>query len=248
MRNIKTLKIICIIISILILLLIIFYACNKYPKYNEQEMINISKYLKTNSFYFDDIYSDNLEVDDKILNKIITSYLITSVEPNYEYNYNNCKDCYKYLSSTANILFYDSKDVDNVNKSLGDNLKKNTQEEYLDFNVLYYNKDNDIYYTIITEPSDKPKYIFDFKEYKQEKNKVYFDYYYAPITFLNDEYISIGNLNNIKYSDFFSNDNVCTKCSLNTEYFTIIRYEFNYSKTNKKYYLDKINIIGAVMK
>lgn len=247
MKKEKILKILFIVIFIVVILLFLFVLFNRYPKYDKETMTDISRYLRTNSFYIDDIYVDSeVEVDDKILNKIIYSYLISNVEANYEYNYDNARECYKYFSSKSNILFYDSDIVDKINKLFGNRLKRITQDDYTDFNTLYYNEKYDIYYVVLGSVSDRPNYILEFKEYKQKGRVMYFDYYYAPIEYIdmdNDDevYINVGNLTNIRYYDLFNSDNVCISCSSYLDNFSVVRYEFSYDKSIKKYYLSNIS-------
>lgn len=256
-NSIKTF-VICLIISILTIVgITIIVLLNNYPKADENQMIKISQYLKSNSVFYDGLHKKLEEketiyladIDDLEKNKAVAAYLITEGNASDKYNYDNCKECYNEFSKYDNIYFYNPKDVEDISTTIfGENIKKITQNDLISYNILYYNKQINMYYMNIVYLRDYANSVFEPKEYKQEKNHLYFDYYYGSII-SNNNSISITKINglplisNINYKDLFENETSPLNYLIYKDNYQVIRYSFKYNKKEKNYILDSIKII-----
>lgn len=252
--------IISILLSILIISLLSVVIIKKDSKYSEDKINRIVKYLEINSYYYNGL-PEELKKGDMLvkisslsnndLNRQISSYIITNLVPNIEYDYNNCPKCYKYFSKDDNIKFYNPNEVENIYKELyGKNISKITQEDIIDYNILYYNNDINMYYINILYLNTKPTIISSFKEYKYKNNKLYLDYYYTNIDYNEEDNLNIKlvNLNNsfeeIEYNDIFDDNNQIINFDKYSKYFNTIRYTFIFDKKDKIYKLEEMKVLS----
>lgn len=269
-RFLYVLLVFLIIIFISIVVIVVYYN-NKIEKYDDYKINEISKYLKVNSMFYDGI-QENLktidnsinigEIDEIELNRLIASYVITNVVANNDYGYEECKDCYRYFSMDDNIKFYDVDSIDGIYNQLFDGqFKRITQNEIMDFNILYYNEDIDKYYINVIYDSYKPEIISEFKGYSYEDDKLYIDFYYSNVVYEENnngddknneddvsEKIYLYNMDDIMvtvlmYNDLYNEDNIMIEYDDYIEYFDIVRYVFGYDKDSNKYLLDEIKLL-----
>ena len=261
-----------ILLSLLIFLILLFISIiifvvinnNSVVKYDDYKISKISNYLKVNSMIYNGL-QENLktsglnikidDIDDIEINKMIAAYVVFNVASNSEYSYDNCNSCYRYFSKDDNIRFYNVSDVEKIYNELFDGeFKRITQEDIIDFNVLYYNSDIDKYYINVVYNFNKPSIIFEYKGYENENDMLYLDYYYSSIMY--DETIDKndakkiylcdinGNvLEELDYGDIFNGDNVLYNYDDYIDYFNIIRYGFKYNKKANMYEMIEISFL-----
>lgn len=262
--NKKKIFLYCMLVFLIILfisiIVIVILNNNKIEKYDDYKINEISKYLDVNTRFYDGI-QENLktlgnniiinEIDDIELNKLIASYVVRNVVSNSDYGYDECNICFKYFPEYSNIKFYNLGDIDNIYYELfGKEFKKINQDDLIDYNVIYYNKDIDKYYINVAYNTYKPSILFEFKNYSYEDDMLYLDYYYSNVVYDEEDKnkIYLYNINDFMvkelfYSDLYNEDNVVINYDNYVEYFDVIRYVFKYDKKIDKYLLNEIKIL-----
>lgn len=246
MKKRNILIILLIILISLTLFLIIFVNKNKNIEYSEEKINLIIEYINNSTKTYNGLHSNfnyNTIIDINTLeeieiNKMVTSILVSTKGNNTSYDYDKCNECYKYFSKYDNIKFYSKEDIKEIIELLfSKEINKITQEDYASYNILYYNKDIDMYYTNISN-TDNINQIFELKEYNKENNKITIDYYFANILHNEENTISLYDINNNLIEELISSDDNYYQY---LEKMNIIRYSLK--KYKNKYILDKIILI-----
>lgn len=255
-KSLILLLIILIATAIIITTIFLYHFLNT-NQLTESEITQLSKCLEINSNYYDGIIESTntttnikvSQISDLELNKQIASYVITNIIPNIDYDYNTCPTCYKYFSQDDTIRFYNPEEINSIyEKTFGKPLKKITAEDVVANNIIYYNKEINMYYINIIPLNTKPNIISKFKEYIKNNNEMYLDYYYLKIEYQDDNRIFLldhtnNYSNQLYYNEFFDENNQIININNYLDYFDTIRYTYTYNKTTQTYTLNNINIL-----
>lgn len=217
-------------------------------------MNEISEYLKIDNRiyknYLDKFTKEKIsilvnELTESDRNAMMLSFLVNRGYNSYT---KECSKCYNMFSDSDGIMLYDKDMVDEYNHMIfGESLTKQNIENDKKYNVLYYDEASNLFYSGIKYNNDLEKIIMELKEYKQEDEYLYFDYYFTRIIITSND-VSLHNiynekvLDNISITDILNDDYIPIYTDKYNEYYNVIRYTFKYNRKLNSYTLSEISI------